>query len=72
MYLNAFNALLVLGLLFVGAAGAEVFSREEAVRLALEHNPQISVARQEWKAVQARATQAKSSPNTKSTGTGNN
>lgn len=62
MYLNALNALLVLGLLSVGAADAEVFSREEAVRIALERNPQISVARQEWKAVRARATQARALP----------
>jgi outer membrane protein, heavy metal efflux system len=62
MHVNAFNALLALGLLYVGAANAEVLSREEAVRLALEHNPQISVARQEWKAFQARATQARALP----------
>ncbi len=62
MHVNALKTLLALGLLYVGAANAEVFSREEAVRLALERNPQISAARHEWKAAQARATQARALP----------
>lgn len=62
MHANAFHALLAGGLIYAGAAGAEVFSREEVVRLALERNPQINVARQQWQAARARATQARALP----------
>jgi cobalt-zinc-cadmium efflux system outer membrane protein len=62
MPLYACNALLALGLLCVGAAGADVFTREQAVHMALERNPHIQAARQEWKALQAQATQARALP----------
>lgn len=62
MHLYAFKALLALGLLCIGAADAEVFSREEAVRLAVERNPRISAARQQWKGLQAQAVQARALP----------
>ena len=62
MQVKVFNALLVIAVLFVGAVGAEVFSRQEAIRRALERNPQIRAARQEWKTVRAQASQARALP----------
>ena len=43
-------------------AHAEALSREEAIQIALEKNPEIIAARQEWQAAKAKATQARALP----------
>ncbi|MCZ6632374.1 MAG: TolC family protein [bacterium] len=42
--------------------GADTLTREDAVRLALERNPEVIAARKEWDAAQARTVQARALP----------
>ena len=65
-YTSCLTALLSVALLIpdsVWAESAEAISLNEALRLALEHNPTIIASQREWEAAQARWTQSKALPN---------
>ncbi len=64
MYRHVLRAIPVLCILGLGmaAADAPTLTRETAVHLALDQNPEVVVARQEWEAARARVTQARALP----------
>ena len=62
MYFRYTIAGLVLSCLSLTGAAADVLSRQEAIRVALEVNPEVIAAQKAWEAAQARALQARAWP----------
>ena len=62
MYARHIRAGLLLASLTLTSAGADELSREEAIRIALERNPEVTAAKKAWEAAQARLTQARAGP----------
>ena len=66
MYLKHFFPLLWTGFMILAGGitsiEAEPLTRSEAIRLALERNPEVIVARKEWDAARARVSQARALP----------
>jgi cobalt-zinc-cadmium efflux system outer membrane protein len=62
MYSRYTIASLVLSCLIFTSAAADVISRQDAIRIALERNPEVIAAKKAWEAAQARSTQARALP----------
>jgi len=62
MYSRYTIAALVLSCLSLTRAAANVLSRQDAIRIALEVNPEVIAAKKAWEAAQARSTQARAWP----------
>ena len=62
MYSRYTTVSLVLSYLIVTSAAADALSRQDAVQMALERNPEVIAAKNAWEAAKARSTQARALP----------
>jgi len=62
MYSRYTVVALVLSCFSLTSAAANMLSQQDAIRIALEENPEVIAAKKAWEAVQAQATQARAWP----------
>jgi cobalt-zinc-cadmium efflux system outer membrane protein len=62
MYCRYVIAGLAIGYLSLASTAANALSREDAIQIALEENPEVLAAQKAWEAARARSTQARALP----------